>query len=59
MILGVALLNGDVTSTGKTAEILGIPYRTFYENIGKYEDIKIGPTFEDIIRDCKIARNFG
>ena len=58
MILGVALLNGGVTSTGKTAEIIGIPYRKFYENMGNYDNIRIEKTLEDIFQDCENARNY-
>ena len=58
MFIGVALLNGGVASTGKTAEIIGIPYRKFYENIGNYDNIRIEKTFEDILQDCENARNY-
>jgi predicted HTH domain antitoxin len=59
MILGVALLNGGVTSTGKTAEILGMSYRRFYENMGEYDGIKFERTLEDVLKDCENARNYG
>jgi len=59
MLLGVALLNGGVTSTGKTAQIIGVSYRKFYENMGKYDGIKIEKTFEDVLKDCENARNYG
>ena len=58
MFIGAALLNGGVTSMGKTAEIIGIPYRKFYENVGKYEEIRVEKTIEDILEDCKNARKF-
>jgi predicted HTH domain antitoxin len=55
MIVGVALLNAGVTSTGKTAEILGLGYVEFYENIGKYEDLKFEMTIDDLRRDFENA----
>jgi len=55
MILGVALLNGGVTSTGKTAEILNLGYRDFYENIGKYTDLNVELSIDDLKRDLESA----
>jgi predicted HTH domain antitoxin len=56
MILGAALLRAGVTSTGKTAQIIGIDYRTFYEEVGKYEEMNVEMTIEDIRRDCNNAK---
>ena len=58
MFVGVALLNGGVTSTGKTAEIIGIPYREFYENMGEYEGIRAERTLEDVLQDYENTRNY-
>jgi predicted HTH domain antitoxin len=58
MFIGVALVNGGVISIGKTAEIVKIPYRRFYESMGNYEGIKIEKTYEDLLEDCENARNF-
>ena len=55
MVIGVALLKSGVTSTGKTAEILDLGYRDFYENIGKYIDLNIELDINDLRRDLKSA----
>lgn len=55
MIIGVALHN-KVTSTGKTAEILGMDYRDFYENMGEYGGVQFDMDINDFLKELENAR---
>ena len=53
MMLGVSLYNNNVTSTGKTAEILGIDRVTFLEEMGKYGGLLFDDEIENILKRSK------
>ena len=55
MILGVALHN-KITSMGKTAEILGMDYIDFYENMGEYGGVMFDMDVNDFIKELENAR---
>lgn len=56
MIIGAALYNNNVTSTGKASEILGINRRTFLEEMGKYGAILINMDINELKRDIENAK---
>jgi predicted HTH domain antitoxin len=58
MIIGAALYNAGVTSTGKASEILGLDRRTFLDEMGKYGGVLMKMSIEEVIRDCEIASRF-
>jgi len=58
MIIGTALYNNNVTSTGKTAEILGISRRTFLDEMGKYGGILFDMDIDDFIKECEVVHEF-
>jgi len=58
MVLGVALYNNKVASTGKIAEILDIDRRSFLEDMGKYGGILFNETPEEFREGNKNAAKF-